>query len=119
MSQIRTSNDGHLARHSAHFELLAKVARLTVIPEVARLNPWEREMSKSKVLMLLATLGVLATVPSIKADEWNQKTEFTFSGPVEVPGQVPPAGTLRVQGGFAVESEYRSGFQPGPDQELR
>ncbi len=37
-------------------------------------------MSKSKVPMLLATLGVLATVPSIKADEWNQKTEFTFSG---------------------------------------
>ena len=25
---------------------------MTVIPEVARLNPWEREMSKSKVLML-------------------------------------------------------------------
>ena len=38
------------------------------------------------MLMLLASLGVLATVPSIKADEWNQNTGFTFSGPVEVPG---------------------------------
>jgi hypothetical protein len=27
------------------------------------------------------------------ADEWNQKTVFTFSGPVEIPGQVLPAGT--------------------------
>lgn len=87
MSQIRTSNDGHLARHSAHFELLAKVARLTLVPEVARLNPWERETSKSKVL-----IGVLATVPSIKADEWNQKTEFTFSGRWRCRDQFRPPG---------------------------
>jgi len=50
-------------------------------------------MNKSKALLLLATFGVLATVPSVKADEWNQKTVFTFSGPVEVPGQVLPQGT--------------------------
>jgi hypothetical protein len=44
-------------------------------------------------IMLLAGLGVLALLPTAKADEWNQKTVFTFSGPVEIPGQVLPAGT--------------------------
>jgi hypothetical protein len=32
-------------------------------------------------------------LPQAKADEYNQKTTFTFSGPVEIPGQVLPAGT--------------------------
>ena len=27
------------------------------------------------------------------ADEWDQRTIFTFSGPLEIPGQVLPAGT--------------------------
>jgi hypothetical protein len=27
-----------------------------------------------------------------KADEWDKKTEFTFSGPVQIPGKVLPAG---------------------------
>jgi hypothetical protein len=44
-------------------------------------------------MMLLVGLGVLALLPGAKADEWNQKTVFTFSGPVEIPGQVLPAGT--------------------------
>lgn len=42
----------------------------------------------------LIALGLVGTMlPQAKADEWNQKTTFTFSGPVEVPGQVLPAGT--------------------------
>jgi len=32
-------------------------------------------------------------VPAAWADEWDQKTVFTFSGPVEIPGQVLAAGT--------------------------
>jgi hypothetical protein len=37
---------------------------------------------------------VLATaLPQAKADEWNQKAVFTFSGPVEIPGQVLLPGT--------------------------
>jgi len=32
-------------------------------------------------------------LPQAKADDWNQKTIFTFSGPVEIPGQVLIAGT--------------------------
>ena len=39
-------------------------------------------------------LGVLGTaLPQAKADEWDQKTVFTFSGPVEIPGQVLLPGT--------------------------
>lgn len=46
-------------------------------------------------LMLFASL----LVSTAKADEWNKKTIFTFSGPIEVPGyngasaMVLPAGT--------------------------
>jgi hypothetical protein len=39
----------------------------------------------------LAVLGGMA--PRALADEWNQRTTFTFSGPVEIPGRVLPAGT--------------------------
>ena len=35
----------------------------------------------------------LAAPPQARADEWNEKTIFTFSGPVEIPGRVLPAGT--------------------------
>jgi hypothetical protein len=45
-------------------------------------------------IMALACLGLLGTaLPQAKADEWNQKTVFTFSGPVEIPGQVLLQGT--------------------------
>jgi hypothetical protein len=51
-------------------------------------------MNKSKAtMMLMVALGALAVLPSARADEWNQKTIFTFGVPVEVPGQVLPAGT--------------------------
>jgi hypothetical protein len=32
-------------------------------------------------------------LPQAKADAWDQKTTFTFSGPVEIPGQVLSPGT--------------------------
>ena len=45
-------------------------------------------MNNIKIVTLVC-LGVLGiALPRAKADEWNQKTVFTFSGPVEVPGQV-------------------------------
>jgi hypothetical protein len=44
-------------------------------------------------MLLLVTLGAFALSPGARADEGNQKTVFTFSGPVEIPGQVLPAGT--------------------------
>ncbi len=49
-------------------------------------------MNNIKIVTLVC-LGVLGTaLPQAKADEWNQKTVFTFSGPVEIPGQVLPPG---------------------------
>jgi len=52
-------------------------------------------MSKTRAkVILLIGLGFLGRmVPPATADEWNQKTTFTFSGPVEIPGQALPAGT--------------------------
>ena len=32
-------------------------------------------------------------IPSARADEWNKKTIVTFSGPVEIPGQVLQPGS--------------------------
>ena len=42
---------------------------------------------------LMLMLGVM--LPLAKADEGNQATELTFSQPVEIPGQVLPAGTYQ------------------------
>jgi hypothetical protein len=51
-------------------------------------------MNRSNAAIVLIGLGFLAgMVPQAMADEWDQKTTFTFSGPVEIPGQVLPAGT--------------------------
>lgn len=50
-------------------------------------------MSKLKHVMLLAAMGVLTMLPGARASERDQKTVFTFSGPVEIPGQILPAGT--------------------------
>jgi len=50
-------------------------------------------MNKAKATLMMVALGALAVLPSAKADEWNQKTVITFNTPVEVPGQVLPAGT--------------------------
>src|SRR6204780_2093435 len=51
-------------------------------------------MSKLQTKVMLSIgLGVLALLPGAKADEWSQRTVFTFSGPVEIPGQILPAGT--------------------------
>jgi hypothetical protein len=49
---------------------------------------------KISTVILLVTIGFLGRmVPLATASEWDQKTIFTFSGPVEIPGQVLPAGT--------------------------
>jgi LPXTG-motif cell wall-anchored protein len=47
------------------------------------------------ILILLVGLGFLGggMISRATADEWDQKTIFTFSGPVEIPGQVLSAGT--------------------------
>jgi len=40
----------------------------------------------------LTLLGA-TLAPGARADEWNKKTVMTFSQPVEIPGQILPAGT--------------------------
>ncbi len=51
-------------------------------------------MNALKTLSALALLfAVTVILPVVHADEWNQATEFTFSQPVQIPGQVLPAGT--------------------------
>jgi hypothetical protein len=49
--------------------------------------------SRLKTLFLGATLMLSAFMsrPAM-ADEWNKRTEFQFSGPVQIPGKVLPAG---------------------------
>lgn len=42
--------------------------------------------------LMLSLLG-LVSVSRVRGDEWNKKTVLTFSQPVEIPGQVLPAGT--------------------------
>jgi hypothetical protein len=45
-------------------------------------------------IMVFVCLGVLGiAIPQARADEWNQKTIFTFNGPAEIPGQVLLPGT--------------------------
>jgi len=44
----------------------------------------------------IAVLG-LASIGGVRADELNKLTILTFSQPVEIPGQVLPAGTYRFQ----------------------
>jgi hypothetical protein len=53
----------------------------------------EMTITKAKVI-LLAGIGILGgMVQRAIADEWDQRTTFTFSSPVEIPGQVLEAGT--------------------------
>jgi hypothetical protein len=48
---------------------------------------------RAKLLLLTGVAVLGSLMPAAKADDWDQKTTFTFSGPVEIPGQVLPAGT--------------------------
>jgi hypothetical protein len=52
-------------------------------------------MKSFKLLASVLFLGMVCvfTVTSASADDHNKKTIMTFSGPVEVPGMVLPAGT--------------------------
>jgi len=49
--------------------------------------------TKKALAFVLIALGALAILPSVQASEVNQRTVLTFSGPVEIPGQILPAGT--------------------------
>jgi hypothetical protein len=52
-------------------------------------------MKSSKILSVLfcLILACAAFMPMARADEYDQMTKLKFSEPVEIPGQVLPAGT--------------------------
>jgi hypothetical protein len=48
---------------------------------------------KSIFAVFALTLLGATLAPGVNADEWNKKTVMTFNQPVEIPGQILPAGT--------------------------
>jgi len=66
-------------------------------------------------LLVLAGVGVLgALIQTASAYTWDQKTVFTFSGPIEVPDQVLPAGNVCIQAGQLIGgSKHFPGVQQG------
>jgi hypothetical protein len=48
---------------------------------------------RAERLLLLSVAILGSTLQMARADQWDQRTVFTFSGPVEVPGQVLLPGT--------------------------
>jgi hypothetical protein len=53
-------------------------------------------MKKTLVVLALAVFGFIC-VSGAQADGWNKKTVMTFSQPVEIPGQILPAGTYTIK----------------------
>jgi hypothetical protein len=53
----------------------------------------KRTIAAASTIVLFGLAFLAGMVPRANADEWDQKTTFTFSGPVEIPGQVLQAGT--------------------------
>jgi LPXTG-motif cell wall-anchored protein len=53
------------------------------------------DMKFVKTIFAVLSLTLLAATltPGAGADEWNKKTVMTFNQPVEIPGQILPAGT--------------------------
>jgi|SRR3984885_4532154 len=56
-------------------------------------------MKTAKTAFVVLTLALLGATlaPGARADNWNKKTVMTFDQPVEVPGQILPAGTYTFQ----------------------
>src|SRR3984893_1409378 len=53
----------------------------------------ELEMHNLKSSIVACACLLASMQPQARADDWDQKTIFTCSGPVEIPGQVLSAGT--------------------------
>jgi LPXTG-motif cell wall-anchored protein len=66
-------------------------------PETNRLaiSLEEMHMKFMKAIFAVLALTLLGATlaPGARADEWNKKTVMTFSQPIEIPGQILPAGT--------------------------
>jgi hypothetical protein len=51
------------------------------------------KIARALLALLTITLFGAVLIPGVRADDWNKKTVFTFNQPIEIPGQVLPAGT--------------------------
>ena len=52
---------------------------------------------KTVLVVLALTLFGAIFASGVQADDWNKKTVMTFSQPVEIPGQILPAGTYTIK----------------------
>ncbi len=52
---------------------------------------------KTILVVLTLTLFGALFASGVRADDWNKKTVMTFSQPVEIPGQILPAGTYTIK----------------------
>jgi len=59
---------------------------------MSHLNVQRMKKAIGTLIVPLIAFGMVF-VPQVFADTWNQLTKVTFSAPVEIPGQVLPAGT--------------------------
>ena len=55
------------------------------------------KMVRTVLLVLALTLLGAISAVSVQADDWNKKTVMTFSQPIEIPGQILPAGTYTIK----------------------
>jgi hypothetical protein len=57
------------------------------------------DMKIVKTVLVVLTLTLLGAIfgSGVRADDWNKKTVMTFSQPVEIPGQILPAGTYTIK----------------------
>jgi len=52
---------------------------------------------KTVLVVLALTLFGAMFASGVQADDWNKKTVMTFSQPIEIPGQILPAGTYTIK----------------------
>jgi hypothetical protein len=71
----------------------------TVDPSSFDISQEEMNMKMVKTVLVVLALTLLGAIcaSSVQADDWNKKTVMTFSQPVEIPGQILPAGTYTIK----------------------
>ena len=55
------------------------------------------KIMKTVLVVLALTLFGAIFASGVRADDWNKTTVMTFSQPVEIPGQILPAGTYTIK----------------------
>jgi hypothetical protein len=94
----------HEARSIPRFRINKSTEASGITRTANRSNENERSHHKKGAIMkkaavarnfvtVLSLFAFLIVLTNVRADEWNQATLFTFNQPVQIPGQVLPAGT--------------------------